>query len=119
MKSENIAPDIVRLGRLAYEPVRPMGLKIAVVGATGTVGREMLVPVFDTVGPPAGEVVALASRRSAGHLKFRSATPGLKCRCWRITISMARTSRRPRRAGPCRRIGSPDYREFAGLRRDR
>jgi aspartate-semialdehyde dehydrogenase len=42
-----------------------MGLKIAVVGATGNVGREML-DVLDERGFPADEVVALASRRSHG-----------------------------------------------------
>jgi aspartate-semialdehyde dehydrogenase len=42
-----------------------MGLKIAVVGATGNVGREMLA-VLDERGLPADEVAALASRRSQG-----------------------------------------------------
>lgn len=42
-----------------------MGLKIAVVGATGNVGREML-DVLDERGFPADEVVAMASRRSQG-----------------------------------------------------
>ena len=42
-----------------------MGLKIAVIGATGNVGREMLT-VLDERGFPADEVVALASRRSQG-----------------------------------------------------
>jgi aspartate-semialdehyde dehydrogenase len=42
-----------------------MGLKIAVVGATGNVGREMLTVLHER-GFPADEVVALASRRSAG-----------------------------------------------------
>ena len=42
-----------------------MGLKIAVVGATGNVGREMLT-ILDERGFPADEVVALASRRSQG-----------------------------------------------------
>ncbi len=42
-----------------------MGLKIAVVGATGNVGREML-NILDELKFPADEVVALASRRSAG-----------------------------------------------------
>jgi aspartate-semialdehyde dehydrogenase len=42
-----------------------MGLKIAVVGATGNVGREMLT-VLDERAFPADEVVALASRRSQG-----------------------------------------------------
>ena len=42
-----------------------MGYKIAVVGATGNVGREML-NILDERGFPADEVVALASRRSQG-----------------------------------------------------
>src|SRR6185295_14750765 len=45
--------------------VRSMGYKVAVVGATGNVGREML-SVLDERGFPADEVVALASRRSIG-----------------------------------------------------
>jgi aspartate-semialdehyde dehydrogenase len=42
-----------------------MGLKIAVVGATGNVGREIL-DIVNERGLPADEVVALASRRSQG-----------------------------------------------------
>ncbi|MDQ2704585.1 MAG: aspartate-semialdehyde dehydrogenase [Pseudomonadota bacterium] len=42
-----------------------MGFKIAVVGATGNVGREMLT-ILEERGFPADEVVALASRRSQG-----------------------------------------------------
>jgi aspartate-semialdehyde dehydrogenase len=42
-----------------------MGLKVAVVGATGNVGREML-DILDERGFPAEEVVAIASRRSQG-----------------------------------------------------
>ena len=42
-----------------------MGYRIAVVGATGNVGREML-NVLDERDFPADEVVALASSRSAG-----------------------------------------------------
>jgi aspartate-semialdehyde dehydrogenase len=42
-----------------------MGLKIAVVGATGNVGREML-EVLEERAFPADEVVAIASRRSQG-----------------------------------------------------
>jgi aspartate-semialdehyde dehydrogenase len=42
-----------------------MGYKVAVAGATGNVGREMLT-VLDERGFPADEVVALASRRSQG-----------------------------------------------------
>jgi aspartate-semialdehyde dehydrogenase len=50
-------------GRRAKE--LEMGLKIAIVGATGNVGREML-DIIDERGFPAAEVVALASRRSQG-----------------------------------------------------
>ena len=42
-----------------------MGYKVAVVGATGNVGREML-KILDERGFPADEVVALASARSMG-----------------------------------------------------
>jgi aspartate-semialdehyde dehydrogenase len=42
-----------------------MGYKVAVVGATGNVGREML-NILAERGFPADEVVALASRRSLG-----------------------------------------------------
>ncbi|MAU20823.1 MAG: aspartate-semialdehyde dehydrogenase [Martelella sp.] len=42
-----------------------MGFKIAVVGATGNVGREML-SILEERGFPADEVVALASSRSVG-----------------------------------------------------
>src|SRR5271166_3259133 len=42
-----------------------MGYKVAVVGATGNVGREML-NILDERRFPADEVVALASRRSIG-----------------------------------------------------
>jgi len=42
-----------------------MGLRVAVVGATGTVGREMLEILSERLFP-ADEVIALASRRSMG-----------------------------------------------------
>ncbi|MEO4001200.1 aspartate-semialdehyde dehydrogenase [Mesorhizobium sp. CAU 1732] len=42
-----------------------MGFKIAVVGATGNVGREML-NILEERGFPIDEIVALASRRSLG-----------------------------------------------------
>src|SRR5579871_2587389 len=42
-----------------------MGYKVAVVGATGNVGREMLA-ILDERKFPADEVVALASRQSVG-----------------------------------------------------
>ncbi|HTQ83505.1 MAG TPA: aspartate-semialdehyde dehydrogenase, partial [Pseudolabrys sp.] len=42
-----------------------MGYKVAVAGATGNVGREML-NVLDERNFPADEVVALASRKSVG-----------------------------------------------------
>ena len=44
-----------------------MGFKVAVVGATGNVGREML-NILEERGFPADEVVALASRRSQGTI---------------------------------------------------
>jgi aspartate-semialdehyde dehydrogenase len=54
-----------------------MGFKIAVVGATGNVGREMLA-ILDERGFPASQVVALASRRSLGtEVSFGDKT--LKC----------------------------------------
>ncbi len=43
-----------------------MGYKVAIVGATGNVGREML-EILSERGFPADEVVALASRRSLGR----------------------------------------------------
>ncbi len=42
-----------------------MGYKVAVVGATGNVGREML-EILAERGFPADEVLAVASRRSQG-----------------------------------------------------
>ena len=42
-----------------------MGFKVAIVGATGNVGREMLNILAEREFP-ADEVVALASRRSQG-----------------------------------------------------
>ncbi len=43
-----------------------MGYKVAVVGATGNVGREMLDILVERAFP-ADQVVALASRRSLGQ----------------------------------------------------
>ena len=42
-----------------------MGFKVAIAGATGNVGREML-NILEERGFPASEVVPLASRRSLG-----------------------------------------------------
>jgi aspartate-semialdehyde dehydrogenase len=57
---------------------RTMGFKVAVVGATGNVGREML-SVLAERRFPADEVVALASRRSLGvEVSYGDAT--LKCK---------------------------------------
>src|ERR1700749_872546 len=44
---------------------RPMGYRVAVVGATGNVGREML-QILAGRNFPADDVVALASARSVG-----------------------------------------------------
>jgi aspartate-semialdehyde dehydrogenase len=55
-----------------------MGLRVAVVGATGNVGREMLEILSERLFP-ADEVVALASRRSVGkEVSFGDKT--LKCK---------------------------------------
>src|ERR671927_138191 len=55
-----------------------MGFKVAVVGATGNVGREMLGVLAEREFP-ADEVVALASRRSQGvEVSYGNAT--LKCK---------------------------------------
>ena len=52
-----------------------MGYKVAVVGATGNVGREMLQTLYER-DFPADEVVALASERSAGReVSFGENTP--------------------------------------------
>jgi aspartate-semialdehyde dehydrogenase len=54
-----------------------MGLRVAVVGATGNVGREMLA-ILDERLFPADEVAAVASRRSVGtEVSFGDKT--LKC----------------------------------------
>ncbi len=55
-----------------------MGYKVAVVGATGNVGREML-NILAERGFPADEVVALASRRSLG-LEVSYGDRILKCK---------------------------------------
>ena len=44
-----------------------MSVKVAVVGATGNVGREMLNILHERLFP-ADEIVALASTRSAGGI---------------------------------------------------
>lgn len=55
-----------------------MGLRVAVVGATGNVGREMM-SILDERLFPADEVIALASRRSVGvEVSYGDKT--LKCK---------------------------------------
>jgi aspartate-semialdehyde dehydrogenase len=55
-----------------------MGFKVAVVGATGNVGREML-NILDEREFPADEVVAIASRKSLGQeVSFGDATLKVK-----------------------------------------
>ena len=48
-----------------------MGYKVAVAGATGNVGREVL-RIMAERGFPADEVVALASPRSVGGSRWRT-----------------------------------------------
>src|SRR3989442_1464664 len=64
---EAIAPPLLRgqAGGQRFLGELTMGYKVAVVGATGNVGREMLAILAERAFP-ADEVVALASRRSQG-----------------------------------------------------
>ena len=63
--------DLLPIGELARRTLdlrsqeHVMGLRVAVVGATGNVGREMLAILEERLFP-ADEVFALASRRSIG-----------------------------------------------------
>jgi aspartate-semialdehyde dehydrogenase len=57
-------PNLTNRGETKKETIT-MGYKVAVVGATGNVGREML-NILAERGFPADEVVALASSRSFG-----------------------------------------------------
>src|SRR5262249_36047534 len=64
-------------GKVALES-GAMGYKVAVVGATGNVGREML-GVLAERSFPADEVLALASRQSQGtEVSFGDATLKVK-----------------------------------------
>jgi aspartate-semialdehyde dehydrogenase len=54
-----------------------MGYRIAVVGATGAVGREMLA-ILEEVNFPVSEIYAVASRRSLG-VEVSFGTKTLKC----------------------------------------
>src|SRR5215216_3059446 len=64
--------------QLTQSRIEIMGYKVAVVGATGNVGREMLNILAEREFP-ADEVVALASRRSIGtEISFGDKT--LKCK---------------------------------------
>ena len=55
-----------------------MGFNVAIVGATGNVGREIL-EILDERGFPADDVVALASRRSQGReVSFGDSTLKIK-----------------------------------------
>src|SRR5690242_5039855 len=60
--------------KLSRRRTRTVGYKVAIVGATGNVGREMLGILAERAFP-ADEVVALASRRSLGtEVSFGDAT---------------------------------------------
>ena len=54
-----------------------MGYRVAVVGATGAVGREMLA-ILEEVNFPVSEIYALASRKSMG-MEISFGTKTLKC----------------------------------------
>jgi aspartate-semialdehyde dehydrogenase len=53
-------------GKALNSGTKPMGYKVAIVGATGNVGREML-DILAERAFPVSEVVALASQRSIGQ----------------------------------------------------
>ena len=63
-----------QLGRMFVHAAQAMGFKVAVVGATGNVGREML-NILAERRFPADEVVALASSKSIGKAITRSRIP--------------------------------------------
>ena len=67
-----------------------MGYKVAVIGATGNVGREMLNILAEREFP-ADEVYPIASRRSIGT-EVSYGDSRLKCR-WRLSTSPASISR--------------------------
>ena len=82
-----------------------MGYRVAVVGATGNVGREML-NVLHERNFPADEVIALASRRSIGtEVSYGDATLKCNARLHRLTGTMAGFSQPGRARGTtiCRR----------------
>ena len=54
-----------------------MSWKVAVVGATGNVGREIL-NILSERKFPVSEIVALASRRSVGRDAIQSIPEGLR-----------------------------------------
>src|ERR1700737_240022 len=88
-----------------------MGYKVALVGATGNVGREML-NILDERKFPADEVVALASRRSMGvEVSYGDRT--LKVKALEhydfsdVVICLWSAGRRTRWPAPSRRTSSP------------
>ena len=82
-----------------------MGYRVAVVGATGAVGREMLKTLAERRFP-ADEVVALASGRSAGQEVSFGEKQVLKVRNLETSTSAAGISgcsRPAPRSRPCTR----------------
>ncbi len=74
-----------------------MGINIAVVGATGNVGREIL-NILDEREFPAEEVVALASTKSVGkETNFGEKT---------LKVKALRPSTFPQWTSPCSRRGA-------------
>ena len=68
-----------------------MGYRVAVVGATGAVGREMLKTLAER-NFPVSEVAAVASGRSAGAEVSFGEKPRSRCRTSTHSISPAGTS---------------------------
>src|SRR5262245_21444085 len=70
-----VSPCLLHPQASASHAHRAMGYRVAVVGATGNVGRELL-QILAERNFPADDVVALASARSAGkQTSFGDKTP--------------------------------------------
>ena len=94
-----------------------MGYKVAVVGATGAVGNEMLQILAERQFP-VDEIVALASERSTGKEVRSATTARSRCRTSTASTSRASTSGCSRPA-PRSRPSTRRKRRGQGLRGDR
>ncbi len=86
-----------------------MGYRVAVVGATGAVGREMLKTLAERRFPT-DEVAAVASGRSAGSEVSFGEKQVLTVKSLELSISTAGTSRCSAPAPRCRQCMRPGRR---------